>query len=299
MNPRPGFCRPLPEPLGYAAGTGQRTGSAPVGDARSRGGYAGTVPRVKRSLTVALLAAGLLAACSSNGSTVTGPTSTTAAAATTTTTQPGKVTRLVVTFVDRSRATVDPNHTRSAPTRTLPTYIWVPSGPGPFPLIVHAHGSDGYPTKFTQLFGVWARHHYLVAAPAFPLSNNRSGGPTVVSDYQNQALDMRFVIRRLLARSAAPGNPLSGKIDPTRVGVSGLSLGGATTYGVAFNTCCRESHIKAAIIMSGIKLPFGDHPYHFAGTPVLIFHGTADPLIPYASAGPRTRPRPRRSSSSR
>jgi fermentation-respiration switch protein FrsA (DUF1100 family) len=36
--------------------------------------------------------------------------------------------------------------------------------------------------------------------------------------------------------------------------------------------------------MSGIKLPYPDGTYHFAGTPILIFHGTADPLIPYKTA---------------
>jgi dienelactone hydrolase len=95
---------------------------------------------------------------------------------------------------------------------------------------------------------------------------------------------MRFVLEQVLAMSARPGNVLSGKIDPAHVGVSGLSLGGATTYGVAFNACCRDDHIKAAIIMSGIKLPFGNAAYHFEGTPVLIFHGTNDPLIPYSTA---------------
>jgi predicted dienelactone hydrolase len=151
---------------------------------------------------------------------------------------------------------------------------------------VHAHGSDGAPGKFTILLGAWARQGYVVAAPAFPLSNDHSGGPTVIGDYVNQALDMRFVIEQLLAMSRRTGTVLTHKIDASRVGVSGLSLGGATTYGVAFNSCCRDPHIRAAIIMSGIELPFGNGTYHFAGTPVLIFHGTADPVIAYKNAPP-------------
>jgi dienelactone hydrolase len=188
------------------------------------------------------------------------------------------------TFVDTSRPTDDPNKVRSAPTRTLVTWVWVPQGKGPFPLIVHAHGSMGHPDKFTQLLGGWAEHGFVVAAPVFPLSNDKSGGPVVVGDYPNQALDMRFVLRQLLAKNDEAGNAVSGKIDPAHVGMSGLSLGGATTYGAAFNDCCRDAHVKAGIIMSGIKVPFDDRPYRFAGTPIMIMHGTNDPLLPYSSA---------------
>jgi predicted dienelactone hydrolase len=227
-----------------------------------------------------------VSACNSTNKSASSPA--TSAASTTTTTRPalgtGPVRRVTVTFVDRSRPTVDPDHLRSAPARTLPTDIYIPPGPGPFPLIVHAHGSGGDPAKFSILFGVWARQGYVVAAPTFPLSNDRTPGPTIIGDYQNQALDMRFVIEQLLGMSAHTGDELSQKIDASRVGVSGLSLGGATTYGVAFNSCCRDTHVRAAIIMSGIKLPFTGGTYNFAGTPVLIFHGTNDPLIPYHTA---------------
>jgi predicted dienelactone hydrolase len=194
------------------------------------------------------------------------------------------VRRTTVTFVDRTRKTVDPNNIRNAPTRTLVTDLYLPAGDGPLPLIVFAHGANGHPRKFTQLLGAWSRHGYVVAAPAFPLSNNKSGGPVVVGDYPNQALDMRFALEQVLSMSNAKNNALSGKVDAAHVGVSGLSLGGATTYGVAFNACCRDEHIKAAAILSGIKVPFGETPFNFSGTPILITHGTADGSIPYKNA---------------
>jgi dienelactone hydrolase len=197
------------------------------------------------------------------------------------------VTRITKTFVDRGRATVDPDpaHTRSAPTRTLVTDIYIPAGAGPYPLIVHAHGSGGDARKFTELAGAWARHGYVVAIPNFPLTSDVSGGSVVIGDYVNQPADLHYVLDQVLQLAATPTTPLSGKIDVHHIGLSGLSLGGATAYGFGFNTCCADPRITAVIIMSGVKLPFGKHPYVF-DKPILIFHGSADPVIHYSTAPP-------------
>jgi dienelactone hydrolase len=241
------------------------------------------------SLTVALG----LAACASSTGTPNAATATTAGAptsaapTTTTTVAPTnlEVTRITKTFVDRSRPTDDPEHTRSAATRTLVTDIYIPAGKGPYPLILHAHGADGDARKFTVLAGAWARHGYVVAVPNFPLTRDQSGGSVVIGDYVQQPADLHFVLDQVLHLAATPNTQLTGKIDRQHIGLSGLSLGGATAYGFGFNTCCRDPRIEAVIIMSGIKLPFGDHPYVF-DKPILIFHGTSDPTIAYSTAGP-------------
>jgi dienelactone hydrolase len=245
-----------------------------------------------RALAAVSLAIGL-AACASSGGTPSAATPATAGAptsaapATTTTVAPTNlaVTRITATFVDRSRPTDDPDHTRSAPTRSLVTDIYVPAGKGPYPLILHAHGASGDARKFTVLAGAWARHGYVVAVPTFPLTSDTSGGSVVIGDYVQQPADLHFILDRVLHLAATPNTPLTGKIDTHHIGLSGLSLGGATAYGYGFNTCCHDPRIAAVIIMSGIKLPFGNHPYVF-DKPILIFHGTADPVIPYSTAGP-------------
>jgi dienelactone hydrolase len=245
---------------------------------------------VRRAFAATAVAFALLAvACGDSGTKQVSSTTTPATTTTTTTaspvvTTPLPVHRITVTFVDKTRPTDDPNNIRSAPDRTLVTDIYIPDGDGPYPLIVHSHGASGHPRKFTKLLGAWARHGYVVAAPAFPLSNNESGGPVVVGDYPNQALDVRFVLERVLRMARKDGNALSGKVDADHVGVSGLSLGGATTYGVGFNACCRDAHIDAVIIMSGVKVPFGGKPFDFSAAPILILHGTADPLLKYTAA---------------
>jgi len=238
------------------------------------------------SLAVTLLLAACTSSSATNGAATAG-TPTSAAPTTTTTVAPTNlaVTRITETFVDRTRPTNDPDHTRSAPTRTLVTDIYIPAGAGPYPLIVHAHGADGDARKFTILAGAWARHGYVVAIPNFPLTSDTSGGPDEISDYVNQPADLHFVLDQVLHLAATPNTQLTGKIDTRHIGLSGLSLGGATAYGFGFNTCCHDPRITAVIIMSGIKLPFGNDPYVF-DKPILIFHGTADPVIKYSTAPP-------------
>jgi dienelactone hydrolase len=236
---------------------------------------------LRRSVTV--LGAGVLACCSAFVAVASpAPAAAPSHAAATTQTAPS-FQRITVTFVDHSRPTVDPDGTRSAPSRTLPTDIYIPRGRGRFPLIVHAHGASGNPGKFTQLFSAWARHGYIVAAPAFPLTSDTSGGPTIIQDFVNQPADMSFVLSGVLKLDRTHGSPLFGKIAEHRIGMSGLSLGGVTTYGAAFNTCCEDKRVTAAIIMSGIELPFGTGHFIF-DKPIMIMHGTADPVIPYNSA---------------
>ena len=181
------------------------------------------------------------------------------------------------TFVDPSRPTDPPVGT---PDRALVTTIRFPETGGPYPLIVLAHGFNGHPRKFTELTEAWAKAGYVVATPAFPLTNDELVGETVVADYRNQPADVSFVIDELLERSEAKNDPLRGRIDRDRVGVAGLSLGGATTFGVTYNTCCRDPRVDAAITMAGARLPF-DGTYDLVDVPLLLFHGDADPALPY------------------
>jgi len=101
---------------------------------------------------------------------------------------------------------------------------------GPFPLIVFAHGFAGHPDKFTKLFAAWAAGGYVVAAPAFPLTNDHvtiDGGDAV-----NQPADVSFVLDEVLALGKRRGSRLFHAVKRSRIGAAGLSLGGVTTYSV-------------------------------------------------------------------
>jgi len=181
------------------------------------------------------------------------------------------------TFTDPSRPTGD------RPGRTLVTDIYVPDGPGPFPLIVHAHGFGGDRTKFTGLLGAWAARGFVVAAPTFPLTTSAIPvGERQVGDIAQQPADMRFVLDSVL-KMAEPGGPLAGKIDRDHIGVSGLSLGGGTVYPLLFNPCCRDDRIKAMVAMSSVGLVTFDGKSSDLSRrfPTLVFAGDTDLAINY------------------
>lgn len=261
-------------------------------------------PRRRRTTRVAAILAavlGLAAACSTNGAATTagpgaaaGPTGSVAAtgpSAPAGTVAPAPhgpypVLRRTVTFVDTSRPTEAGAQTPAHPERTLETHLFVPDGPGPFPLIVFSHGLSGHPTKFSHLLTAWATAGFVVAAPAFPLTND-----TVPASSKNwtglgaQPGDVSFVIDRMIAADHDPADPLAGRIDTDRIGAGGLSLGGATTYGVTFHDCCRDRRIKAAEVLSGARLPVsGTGEFVLDGhVPLLVMHGDQDLALPYAS----------------
>jgi dienelactone hydrolase len=181
------------------------------------------------------------------------------------------------TFVDTSRTTRHPSGV-TEPQRTLVTAIYRPSRKGRFPLIVFSHGFAGHPDKFTELFAAWAAAGYVVAAPAFPLTNDHA--VMDVNDLAQQPGDVSFVLGEVLALAKDRGSPLFRAIKRRRIGTAGLSLGGITTYNVVYRDCCRDERITAAIVMNGVRpgVVVDGH------VPFLIAHSDTDPLLPYASA---------------
>lgn len=255
-------------------------------------------PRRLRHLAVAIIAASPLvgAACSSEGGNAGQPaaaTSSTEVADLTTTgaTAPVvpaggfQVATHTETLVDPTRPTPDLPETGVPPSaqRTMETTFTYPDVAGAFPLVVFAHGHNGHPRKFTQLFEAWAAAGFVVAAPSFPLSNDEVPGAASVFDLPGQSGDLTFVISEALRRSGEPGDALQGRVNPEEIAVGGLSLGGATVYSSAFDDCCRDRRIDAVMVLdaphpdaSGLDLALG--------LPLLIMHADGDPVIPYSSA---------------
>jgi len=172
----------------------------------------------------------------------------------------------------------DPEPEPSAPGASLGSVEVAPPADGEFPLVVFAHGYNGEGWFFRGYAEGWARAGYVVALPTFPLSRNGVG---VSADAQNQPGDISFVIDEIAA--LPDDDPLAGHVDVEHVAVGGHSLGGATVMGVAYNSCCTDERIDAAIEVSGGPLPFEGGTYDTPpDTPMLVVHGTADETVPVA-----------------
>jgi len=180
-------------------------------------------------------------------------------------------------FVDKTRPTGNEGDPAYSPTRVLPTDIYLPTTSTPRPLIMFSHGYHGAPRKFTELFGAWARAGYVVAAPRFPLTSDRGDPYDVVGDFVNQPGDISFVLTQLLE------GPLRSRIDATRVGAAGLSLGGATTYGLVESPCCRDPRLRAAAAFDAVRAPIRGS-FEQNKIPLLIAHIDSDVAVPYATA---------------
>jgi predicted dienelactone hydrolase len=115
----------------------------------------------------------------------------------------------------------------------------------------------------------------------FPLSHLGTPGGAKVTDINNQPLDDSFVLDQVLAARDAPW--LEPLIDPERIGTFGHSLGGLTTYGLVYNSCCVDERIKAAVVLSGLAGGFDGDFFEGITTPLYAIHGDKDPTVPYSS----------------
>jgi len=143
--------------------------------------------------------------------------------------------------------------------RTLETFVWYPTAPGaepvhpqyrgvvdapldasdaPYPLLMFSHGSCGYAFQSTFLMPILASHGFVVVAPPHPGNTLQDGAScrtqqALVDAAVERPEDIRFVLDRMLEESERAESPFFGAVDPARLGMSGHSFGGLTTYLVA------------------------------------------------------------------
>jgi acetyl esterase/lipase len=85
--------------------------------------------------------------------------------------------------------------------------------------------------------------------------------------------DAQTAVRWLRAHATTYG------VDPTRIAIGGSSAGAITAANVAYTTAeTPAAGVRAAMAISGASIT---SPITAGDAPVLFFHGTNDPLVPY------------------
>jgi dipeptidyl aminopeptidase/acylaminoacyl peptidase len=178
-------------------------------------------------------------------------------------------------------------------TETLRFDLYTPTGDRRTgrPLIVWVHGGSfccGSKTspEIVDEANTFARKGYVNASISYRLSENgcRSQDAECIQAINDAIADAQAAVRFFRANAAAYG------IDPGLISIAGTSAGAITALGVGYRvpqpttsgTPGVSSAVKAAVSLSGgvlfvRQVGAGD-------APALLFHGTADSLVPYSWA---------------
>jgi polyhydroxybutyrate depolymerase len=180
----------------------------------------------------------------------------------------GLMTVAVIRLLDRTNGSiVSSGRTRRYLVHVPPSY----DRTRPTPLVISMHGAGGWPRQ-QQYLSRWSKladaQGFIVVYPA------GTGFPQIWHVFRDAGLrqDEQFISRMIdtLERSY--------NIDSTRIYANGISNGG----GMAFVLSCTLSNRIAAIglVAAAETLPWSWCEDHHP-VPMIAFHGTADPIVPY------------------
>jgi predicted dienelactone hydrolase len=187
-------------------------------------------------------------------------------------------------------------------TRTLRTDIWYPGPPGSgplpslpgglvnaplaeglsrLPMLMFSHGSCGFPSQSIALTPVFASYGFIVVAPPHPgntiadllLCNNSAAQ---AASFIERPEDIKFVIDEMLRLNEDSTSFFFDTIDPDRIGMSGHSFGGVTTYRVT----SMDQRIVAGLALAPAAFGIEDE-VRSIDVPVMVQGGTLDSVLEF------------------
>jgi predicted dienelactone hydrolase len=160
------------------------------------------------------------------------------------------------------------------------------SGDGPFPLVVYSHGSGGLRYIASYFTERLAAAGFVVVAPdhlgntAVEEATKTESPPAVIA--KERPADVHAVIDATLAATADPADPLSGAIDPKRIGVAGHSAGGSTALVTVSGRegVSADPRVRALVLMAPYVDPVTKSELAGIDVPTMMISGTRDTTTP-------------------
>jgi predicted dienelactone hydrolase len=197
----------------------------------------------------------------------------------------------------------------AARNRDIPLRVYLPPSTAPAPVILFSHGLGGSRAGSVFLGEHWAARGYVAVFLQHPGSDDsvwrnqplaeRMADMRKAASLENFLLrveDVPAVLNQLETWNKTTDHPLSGRLDLTKVGMSGHSFGAVTTEAVSGETLplsgrkFTDPRIKSAVIFSPSAPEFGDPAKAFGSVkiPWLLMTGTKD-IAPIGHADMKSR----------
>jgi predicted dienelactone hydrolase len=185
----------------------------------------------------------------------------------------------------------------AARSRDIPVRVYLPTVAAAAPVVLFSHGLGGSRANNAYLANHWAARGYVVVAMqhagsdesvlkgARPLQAVAALKKAASAENLLRRLDdVRAVLDELTRWQSESGHPLRGRLNLTRIAMSGHSYGALTTQGVSgqrfpfLGTTRTDPRIKAAVILSPSAPRGGDAKRAFGevSLPWLLMTGTND-----------------------
>jgi predicted esterase len=192
-------------------------------------------------------------------------------------------------IVDRTRITPAVQEQPESPQRRMELWVWSGAYTGygsERPLLFMAHGGGGHPAKFDAFAREIASQGVVVAAVAFPLTNQYAPVDIVygIADVANQPGDVTASLDWLLEALSDRKHDLYGQFSDVQLAYLGHSLGGQTGLASSRYSCCLEGRFQAWILaapytyLNDTLFPEHRSPPPATGPPTFLLHGQNDPV---------------------
>lgn len=180
--------------------------------------------------------------------------------------------------------------------RVVPLKLYVPNTEKPVPVVLFSHGLGGSRNNNVYLGRYWAEAGYVAvfiqhigsdesvwkdAAPRDRLTAMQAAASA--KSALDRYADVPFVLDQLEKWNAEEGNPLHGKMDLTKIGMSGHSFGAVTTQGMMGqrfpgNRTVADTRLKAFVLFSpsAHRTASPETAFGQVTKPVLCMTGTKD-----------------------